>query len=181
MNMQDIVSLATLAGVGIVTLVFIYVIAQSGKSDDAAQVQKQSNFIRRWWFWVLILFGIGVAWGTLKPFPIPDQYNALKAAQVVDVVGHQWYWTISRKELEAGTPVEFRVTSNDVNHGFAVYAPDNRIVVQTQAMPDYTNKLLYTFHTPGTYRVLCLEYCGVAHHAMETQFTVVTAKTGGAS
>lgn len=181
MILQDEIAVITLVGVGIVTLAFIYVIFQSGKPGETAQVQKKSNFIRRWWFWALVLFGIGVTWGTLKPFPIPVQFSVLKANQVVDVVGHQWYWTLSTKEVEAGTPVEFRVTSSDVNHGFAVYAPDNRIVFQTQAMPGYTNKVLYTFHTPGTYRVLCLEYCGVAHYAMTSEFKVVAAKTGDAS
>jgi cytochrome c oxidase subunit II len=39
-------------------------------------------------------------------------------------------------------------------------------------MPDYTNRLFYTFNVPGHYYVLCLEYCGVAHHAMNTEFDV---------
>lgn len=92
------------------------------------------------------------------------------------MVAHQWYWQLSRKQVEAGVPVEFRVTSADVNHGFAIYAPDDRIVIQTQAMPGFTNKMLHTFRQPGTYRILCLEYCGLDHHGMMTEIKVVAAK-----
>jgi cytochrome c oxidase subunit 2 len=47
-----------------------------------------------------------------------------------------------------------------------------RIVAQTQAMPGYTNVLRYTFTEAGTYRVLCLEYCGAAHHVMAADIKV---------
>lgn len=175
---QTIIWWITLAGLAVVSATFLYVIAQSRKTADAAGVQRSANSIRRWWFWALIVFGVVIAWVTLVPFPIPAQNAALKADQVINVVGHQWYWDISETEIKAGSTVEFQVTSDDVNHGFAIYAPDERIVAQTQAMPGYTNKLLYTFNEPGTYRILCLEYCGVAHHAMETELEVVAA-TGG--
>ena len=62
--------------------------------------------------------------------------------------------------------VEFRVTTLDVNHGFSLYAPDGHLVAQTQAMPGYVNRLRVTFDQPGTYTVLCLEFCGMSHHRM---------------
>jgi cytochrome c oxidase subunit 2 len=39
-------------------------------------------------------------------------------------------------------------------------------------MPGYINVLRYTFNEPGVYRVLCLEYCGVAHHEMTADIKV---------
>ncbi len=39
-------------------------------------------------------------------------------------------------------------------------------------MPDYTNRLFYTFTGPGHYYIICLEYCGVAHHVMNSEFEV---------
>ena len=178
MSRQDAVWLITLIGIGLVALVFIYVISRSGGSADAKQVQTRAYAIRRWWFLALVVFGIGVTYASLEPFPVPDQHAQLADAQIVDVVGHQWFWQLSRSQITAGTPVEFHVTSADVNHGFAIYAPDDRIVAQTQAMPGFTNRLVYTFTQPGKYRVLCLEYCGLAHHVMASQFEVVPA-TGG--
>ncbi|HWU68816.1 MAG TPA: hypothetical protein VN046_08060 [Stenotrophobium sp.] len=180
MNIQDEVWSITLIGVGVVALVFVWVISQSGKSPASERQQTTASSIRRWWFLVLVVAGIGIAYATLKPFPIANQSANLQGAQIVAVVGHQWYWELSPSptQVKAGIPVEFDVTSDDVNHGFAIYGPDDRIVTQTQAMPGYTNRLLHTFTRPGKYRVLCLEYCGLAHHNMLAEFEVVDIATG---
>ncbi|MGH8462242.1 MAG: cytochrome oxidase [Stenotrophobium sp.] len=176
--MQNEVWVITLAGIGLVTLAFVWVIVQSTKAPASDQRQKTADSIRRWWFLALVVAGIGIAYATLKPFPIANQSANSQNAQIVNVVGHQWYWELSPAEVKADIPVEFDVTSADVNHGFAIYGPDDRIVTQTQAMPGYTNRLLHTFAQPGKYRVMCLEYCGLAHHAMITQFEVVADSKG---
>lgn len=93
-----------------------------------------------------------------RPIRTEEQF-AQAVAQRVRVARDQW--------------VEFRVTSLDVNHGFAVYDPDNRIVGQTQAMPGYVNRLFLRFEKPGIYTILCLEYCGLSHHVMRASFEVV--------
>jgi cytochrome c oxidase subunit 2 len=79
---------------------------------------------------------------------------------------------VKHLELPLGTAVEFRVTSLDVNHNFAIYGPQRRLLAQTQAMPGYVNRLRVHLETPGRYQVLCLEYCGAAHHLMQTELTV---------
>jgi cytochrome c oxidase subunit 2 len=93
-----------------------------------------------------------------------------------------WSWTLTPVSaavpangnlvLPAGKLVEFDVTSKDVNHNLAIYNSAGELVAQVQAMPDYTNRLFYRFDAPGHYYVLCLEYCGLAHHAMNTEFDV---------
>lgn len=173
-----------LVGMGLVALGFLYVISQAGKSSDPARVQRAaraSTVLRRWLFLALLVIFAGGTYASLWHFPLPPQQAPLAAKQIVNVIGHQWSWEFSTNRVEAGVPVEFRVTSADVNHGFAIYAPDGRIVVQTQAMPGYTNKILYTFDQPGTYMVRCLEFCGLAHHVMEAPINVVAAATGGPS
>jgi len=175
MILQNVIWAITLTGMGLVALGFVYAIIQAGRPADAAEAtraNRSSNTLRRGLFLALLLLGIGVTWASLRHFPIPLQHEPLQAAQVVDVIGHQWTWDVSQTHLTAGEPVEFRVTASDVNHGFAIYAPDGRIVIQTQAMPGFTNKILYTFHTPGIYKVLCLEYCGVAHNGMTAELDV---------
>lgn len=82
---------------------------------------------------------------------------------------------IDSLELEAGTLVEFRVTSLDVTHNFAIYAPDRSIIAETQAMPGYVNRLRVRFAAPGRFEVLCLEYCGAAHQIMRSMFIVRNA------
>lgn len=178
MNFQDVIWIVTLTGMGLVALGFLYAIVQAGKPADTEQAERahrSSISLRRWLFLGLLVLGIGVAYASLRHFPVPHQNAPLKADQVVDVVGHQWTWDISANRFTVGETVEFRVTASDVNHGFAIYAPDGRIAIQTQAMPGFTNKLLYTFTTPGTYRIMCLEYCGVAHNGMTAELEVTAA------
>ncbi len=176
---QNAVWLWTLVGIAVVAAAFIYVVARSGEQADSADVAHKAHAIRRWWFGALVVFGVGVAYATLAPFPIGDQRSPSTTAQIVDALGRQWSWQLSQDHVKAGTPVQFNLTSHDVNHGFAIYGPNDRIVTQAQAMPGFTNRLLHTFTEPGTYRVMCLEYCGLAHHAMVTEFEVVAADAKG--
>jgi cytochrome c oxidase subunit 2 len=39
-------------------------------------------------------------------------------------------------------------------------------------MPGYVNKLQVRFAEPGEYEILCLEYCGLAHHGMRATVKV---------
>lgn len=179
MILQNVVWTIALVGMGLVALGFIHVIIQAGKPADEGATRKSTHtahVLQAWLFVVLFVGFVAGSWATLRHFPIPPQHGTLEAQQVVDVVGRQWSWQMTPTTVKAGSPVEFRVTSDDVNHGFAIYAPDGLIVTQTQAMPGYTNKLLHTFKEPGTYTVQCLEYCGLGHAPMKTTLQVVAAK-----
>jgi cytochrome c oxidase subunit 2 len=178
MNVQGEAWLVTLIGLAAVTLAFVHVVIQAGKPPPDAGRTQLAYKLRGWLFAALVVFGIGITYATLRTFPIPVQSSSTAGAQVVHVTAHQWRWEIAPDKVAAGTPVEFRVTSADVNHGFAIYGPDERIVTQTQAMPGFTNRLVYTFTTPGTYRILCLEYCGLAHHGMQAEVHVTPAQGG---
>ncbi len=181
MIFQDVVWTIALAGIGLVALGFIHVIRQAGKPADDEATRKAahtSNVLRRWLFGAFLIIFVGGTYATLHNFPIPLQHSPLGIHQVVDVAGQQWSWEIKPDTVQAGSPVEFRVTTKDVNHGFAIYAPDGRIATQTQAMPGFTNKLVHTFTHPGTYTVMCLEYCGIGHAPMTTELTVVAASGG---
>jgi cytochrome c oxidase subunit 2 len=173
MTLQDEIWAITLVGLALVALVFVYVVGQAGKTAaDPAAVQTRAYALRGWLFLALLGLGIGVTYATLAQFPIPEQDGRTLAPQIVKAVGHQWMWELNTAQVKAGVPVEFEVTSADVNHGFAVYDATGRLVAQTQAMPGFTNHLVHTF-APGKYRVLCLEYCGLAHHGMMTEFEVI--------
>ena len=178
MILQNVVWTLALVGMGLVALGFIHVIIQAGKPADEDATRKSTHtahMLQAWLFVVLFVGFVAGSGATLRHFPIPPQNGTLDAQQVVAVVGRQWSWQITPATVKAGSVVEFRVTSDDVNHGFALYAPDGLIVAQTQAMPGYTNKLLHTFKQPGTYTVQCLEYCGLGHAPMKTTLEVVAA------
>lgn len=93
--------------------------------------------------------------------PLPD--DAAWAAHVGD----------APVTVKAGHLVEFKVSALDVNHSVAFYAPDRKLIAQAQAMPNYVNRLRLRFTQPGTYNLLCLEYCGVGHHMMRTSIRVI--------
>lgn len=170
--MQELAWYVTLVVVIAILAVFTRVVMLSGTAREYGPVQSTSSRIRSWLFWGLILLGVIVAGVSLRAIP---QLAASTGddAQIVNATGYQWYWDLDEYVVTAGTPVEFRVSSGDVNHGFGIYDPDLRLVTQVQAMPGYVNVLRHTFKQPGTYQIMCLEYCGLAHHDMvERDFEV---------
>lgn len=163
--MQQAVWLVTVIVVAIIAAVFLYVALHSGQRAEYPAVQGRAYRYRAILFWGLIVAGVAIAGITLRELP----YTPARAAalpQVVNATGHQWYWDLDRDTVVAGQPVEFHVTSGDVNHGFGIYDENTRLLAQVQAMPGYVNRLRHTFDKPGTYRIMCLEYCGIVHHGM---------------
>ena len=92
--------------------------------------------------------------------------------EVVHVTGEQFAWLISGPPIRVGSPVEFRLVSRDVNHGFAVFNPRHTFLFQVQVMPGETQLYRYTFGKPGRYTVECFEFCGLGHAQMTTSFLV---------
>jgi cytochrome c oxidase subunit 2 len=160
--MQNTAWLVSIVMMGLVAAVFLWVVA--GASQPAAQGGGGSAAVWRGrLFWVAIVAGAVLSFATPKP------------DVVIRATGHQFRWQLDQDSVRVGELVEFQLTSSDVNHGFALYQGKNRLVAQTQAMPGYVNKLQVRFTEPGEYEVLCLEYCGVAHHNMRA---VVKVRAG---
>ena len=170
--MQEAALLVTLVGVAGLGLLFLWVGTRPPASDGEGTPPSDPGRLRTRLFALLaVAFVPLTAWSLTR---LPYGASAGGASDVVvDVVGHQWYWEVSETEVPARRPVLFRVTSEDVNHAFAVYDADLRIVAQTQAMPGYVNTLEVVFDEPGEYRILCLEYCGTVHHGMAATLVAV--------
>ncbi len=172
---QDAVWSITIVLMGCLAAVFAWVAtgARVAVANYAPTIERAYR-LRTWLFVLALLVLIGANYKTLGALPYRNALPPLPAAAVQpsQAVAEQWAWTIKPDAFTVGQTAEFHVTSNDVNHGFALYDPEFRIVAQTQAMPGYTNVLRYTFTKPGTYQVLCLEYCGVAHHEMKAEIKV---------
>ncbi len=173
---QDVVWGVSIVLMGILAALFAWVAMGANVAlADYGPVIASAYRLRTWLFGLAIVVLIGVNYTTLGKLPYVSSLSAPSsavAAQPVAVVAEQWSWNIKPDAFRVGETAEFRVTSKDVNHGFAIYDPEMRIVAQTQAMPGYTNVLRHTFREPGVYRVLCLEYCGVAHHEMTAEIKV---------
>ncbi len=157
----------------------------SGKRfpSAAASVATSTVYrIRSVYFVIILGLAIILLAFTLPMTPYPNKLGEKKPDVTIKVIGEMWSWSLipvssgasaeGNLVLPVGKLVKFEVSAKDVNHNFAIYNSAGELIAQVQAMPGYTNRLLYKFAAPGHYYVLCLEYCGVAHHAMNTEFDV---------
>ena len=136
--------------------------AQARADVDEARLAKQEN---RWGAIVVTSLGI-LLFATI--FAVP--YGKTEAdgnAQRVEVTAQQFGWGLQPAQVEARREVQFVLRSKDVQHGFGVY-DGSKLLFQVQVPAAGQSAQLYrhTFEKPGTYDILCLEFCGVQHHAM---------------
>jgi cytochrome c oxidase subunit II len=161
------VAFTIVCALGIIVLLVVAASTRGPRTLDLERIRHAE----RSWFVVAVVILIAILVATIAFTPYGR--SAGKDAQVVDIHAFQFAWVIPSTPLKAGRQVEFRLTSNDVNHSFGVYTAGGKLLFQVQVMPGKTQRYVYTFHKPGTYQVLCLEYCGVGHADMKSEFTVV--------
>jgi cytochrome c oxidase subunit 2 len=162
------------------TVIWLKVLGSKGDVVPYTDIAPKVSRLRKQLTYSLMVVGIvaiALAWQSM-PYAGFRTGVLGEPQQTIPVTGHQWYWTFGEEnnpvapEIAVGVPVAFDVTSADVNHGFVIYSPEGRIVTQTQSMPGYTNRLIYSFSESGTYTIRCLELCGVPHDVMTTQLVV---------
>lgn len=170
----------TLVGALLVALIALVVALSSRPSQPNDGVIARVYRARLIYFvllGVVLLFSLGL---TLPKVPYQSSRSSVTPDVRVAVTGWMWTWRFDAVSgdgvlaepqnltVPAGKLIEFSVTSGDVNHGFGIYDDQDHLLTQVQAMPGYTNQLRYRFSAPGVYHVLCMEFCGYAHHLMMT-------------
>ncbi len=85
----------------------------------------------------------------------PGNYDAYYVAQVFS-------FAPQKVTIPAGSTVTFYVTSPDVIHGFNIA----RTGINMMVIPGWVNTASHTFKEPGSYLLLCNEYCGISHQNM---------------
>jgi cytochrome c oxidase subunit 2 len=156
------------------TAIWMFVVVRSRRAVPYADVAPKVARLRRRLFYTIGLAALAIFLVSMRGLPYQSVRGAALGAPAVtvEVAGVQWSWRLSQGEVPVGVPVEFAVTAGDVNHGVGIYDPHGTLVAQVQAMPGYTNRLLYRFREAGRYTLRCLEYCGVAHHVMLAELNV---------
>lgn len=71
-------------------------------------------------------------------------------------------------QIPVGSTVHFYVTTKDVVHGFGLVGTNVNMMLEPGYISTYTN----IFRKPGTYTLLCNEYCGIGHHLMAASIEV---------
>jgi cytochrome c oxidase subunit 2 len=94
----------------------------------------------------------------VKPPPGSDVY----------LIARLWSWW-PMLELQAGQTYRLHLMSMDWLHGFSLQ-PEN---INIQVHPNYEHVLTVTPTAPGTYSIVCNEYCGINHHTMVSRLYVV--------
>ncbi len=141
--------------------------------------ERRTSRRKNLWITVVIVLFVAVNVLSIKYMPTFATARAATAGQNiqnVDVTAQSWAYQISDRALEVGRPVRFSVKSVDTVHGFAVYHPDGRILFTMMLIPGMEqSSIIHTFTEPGKYKVRCLEYCGIAHHAMQDELIVANS------
>lgn len=96
------------------------------------------------------------------PFDKPGLRVTGQDTAEVYVIARIFSFTPSLVTVPAGTNVTFYATSPDVVHGFFIADTDVNMLV----VPGWVSSASHTFARPGTYLLLCNEYCGSGHHFM---------------
>ncbi len=155
----------------ILAVTFVVVARRTTRDVALEEVQRRGYWLRKRWLAFLSAALVVVVGGSL--FLLPYASGGAGSRTVIRVTGGQFYFLLDPAEVPLGTRARLVVTSKDVNHGLGLYDPNGHMVGSVQAMPGYHNKLDVTLRTPGDYRLLCFEYCGLGHHAMQAVLRVV--------
>ncbi len=134
------------------------------------------SFARYSWLVIVVVAFFAINITSIKYMPtIIDANAASEDVTEVNVKARSWLYEISNKTYKVGETVRFIAESVDTVHSFAVYHPNGKLLFTMMLVPGAGTQsaLTHTFTEPGEYKVRCLEYCGVAHHAMKNTLTVV--------
>lgn len=156
-------------GIAVVVCVLLSVgVWLSTRNRKPVDTHRLAEFEKRW---LLIVVAVLVALLAATIWFTPYGKSTPPNAQVVTVGAQQFFWRISPARVHANVPVAFVTRSSDVNHGFGIYR-GHTFIAQIQVVPGKNSTLVHTFTKPGTYTVLCLEFCGVGHGGMRATFEV---------
>lgn len=96
------------------------------------------------------------------PFDHPGLKKTGPNAYDAYIVAHIFAFEPPSITVPTGSQVTFYVTSPDVVHGFFV----TNTAVNMMIIPGWVSSATHVFRQPGSYLLLCNEYCGSGHHFM---------------
>ena len=147
--------------------------------------------------WSLVLFGWMSAWtriGDQNPIGETFRVSADEYREKMDayeeeaeetdrglippgddvyIAGIQFNWPGTPVVLETGREYNIHLSSYDVQHGFSLRPADTLSKqINLQVLPGYEWVVPMTFDEPGTYHIICNEFCGEGHRSMHDTIIV---------
>ena len=90
--------------------------------------------------------------------------------KIIRVTAERFTFTPSHIKVKRGTAVEFRLRSEDTNHGFRIVGSDAHVIIPKRGRGEAT--LVFLAETPGRYTFECSKMCGAGHGFMRGLITV---------
>jgi cytochrome c oxidase subunit 2 len=84
--------------------------------------------------------------------------------QVVEVTAERFTFTPSEVRTKVGATLEFRLRSDDTNHGFRILGTDIKVIIPKRGQGLQTVR--FTPDKPGRYTFECAKLCGAGHSFM---------------
>jgi cytochrome c oxidase subunit 2 len=122
----------------------------------------------------VVVLGLAIASVQL----LQNIYNSAGDVLTMEAIGYQFGFQFrypkladpitGELHLPAGVPVTVDITSRDVLHGF--WVPELRM--KADMVPGQVAQIHLTPTVPGTYRIICTEFCGVAHSNMYAKLVI---------
>ena len=85
-------------------------------------------------------------------------------------MAERFTFTPSQITVKRGDVIEFRLRSDDTNHGFHILSSDARIIIPKRGRGEAT--LIFRAESPGRYTFECSKMCGAGHSFMRGLITV---------
>lgn len=148
-----------------------------GTPPTAEPIRENTRLLVAWITTSAVLAVFILVWG-LGALAAENQSNSSNPL-VINVTGQQWLWSFQYPGSHVSTnvlvlpnnrEVVFRVTSEDVNHGF--WIPN--MGVQVDANPGVITTIHTTPDALGNFEVRCEQFCGLNHAFMDAYGRVVT-------
>ena len=90
--------------------------------------------------------------------------------KVVRVSAERFTFTPSQVKVKRGMVIEFRLRSDDTNHGFRIVGSEANVIIPKRGRGEAT--LVFRADTAGRYTFECSKMCGAGHSFMRGLITV---------
>jgi cytochrome c oxidase subunit II len=90
--------------------------------------------------------------------------GATQDRTVIRVTAERFTFTPSQIKVKRGTIVEFRLRSEDTNHGFHILDSDANVIIPKRGRGEAT--VVFRADTAGRYTFECSKMCGAGHSFM---------------
>lgn len=180
-QLHAVIIAATFLGVAITAAITIYFVIKYRRRSDA---QRTPKVVAPAWLELGVagaMFALFGGWWLIGFAQYRDLETPPAGAMPIYVTAKQWMWEFSYPDgptsadiltVPAGTPIELIMTSRDVIHSFSVPA----FRIKQDVVPGRAMKTWFEATVPGTYDVLCTQYCGTKHSYMRAQIVVLSER-----